>query len=227
MTRSVKIITIEGNIGSGKSTLLENLSAHYKDDSKIVFLKEPVCEWERIRDSAGVSMLQKFYEDQKKYSFSFQMMAYITRLAMMKSAIEKNPEAIIFVSERSLYTDKHVFAKMLYDMKNIEEVNYQIYTTWFDTFANDYSVESVIYVKALPERCFERIKRRSRTGEEEIPLDYLTSCHTYHERMIENDFSDTFVLTIDGNEDIYNNPAIVNNWISLIDERLITNQTNV
>jgi len=221
MMRSVKIITIEGNIGSGKSTLLEILSKKYTDDNKIVFLKEPVEEWEQIRDSNGVSMLQKFYEDQKKYSFSFQMMAYITRLAMMKRAIESNPSANIFVTERSLYTDKHVFAKMLHDMNNIEDVNYQIYITWFDTFAKDYPIESVIYVKTDPEICYQRIKERSRVGEDEIPLTYLQKCHAYHEDMIGKDFSDVYVLTLNGNENIKKVDSIVNEWLFTIEDRVI------
>ena len=45
-----KIVSIEGNIGSGKSTLLENLRQHYKDNDSVIFLREPVDEWEKIKD---------------------------------------------------------------------------------------------------------------------------------------------------------------------------------
>ena len=41
----------------------------------------------------------------------------------MKNAIDVNPDAFI-ITERSLYTDKEVFAKMLYDDKKIEDINY-------------------------------------------------------------------------------------------------------
>jgi len=34
--------------------------------------------------------LEKFYENNEKYAFQFQMMAYISRLSIMKSAIKKN-----------------------------------------------------------------------------------------------------------------------------------------
>ena len=123
----VQIYTIEGNIGSGKSTLLEFLKDELTiSNQKIIYMKEPVDEWEEIKDSAGNTMLQKFYENQEKYSFPFQMMAYISRLNLMKETIEQNPNAII-ISERSLYTDKYVFAKMLYETDKIEDVNYQIY----------------------------------------------------------------------------------------------------
>jgi len=79
------IISIEGNIGSGKSTLLEELIKIYKvtPSKKIVFLKEPVDEWEKIKDENGLTMLTKFYSDQEKYSFPFQMMAYISRLELL------------------------------------------------------------------------------------------------------------------------------------------------
>jgi deoxyadenosine/deoxycytidine kinase len=118
-----QIITIEGNIGSGKSTLLEHLKQKYnannnnEGNNEIIFLREPVDEWENIKDENGTTILQKFYADQKAYSFSFQMMAYISRLALLKEAVEKNPNAII-ITERSLVTDKMIFAKMLYDSGN-------------------------------------------------------------------------------------------------------------
>ena len=57
----------------------------------------------------------------------------------MKDAIAKNPHCI-FITERCLYTDKHVFAKMLYDDGKIESVNYAIYNKWFDTFIDDFIV---------------------------------------------------------------------------------------
>jgi len=110
------IISIEGNIGSGKSTLLKYLSQCCEGDKEFVFLQEPVDAWDTIKDEQGVTMLAKFYQDQPRYAFSFQMMAYISRLALLKKTCDENPNAII-VTERSLYTDKHVFAKMLYDTK--------------------------------------------------------------------------------------------------------------
>ena len=113
MNKQVKIITIEGNIGSGKSTLLENLKNELIiTNEKVIFMKEPVDEWEDIKDSNGNTMLQKFYENQEKYSFPFQMMAYISRLKLLKETVEKYPNATI-ISERSLYTDRYVFAKIL------------------------------------------------------------------------------------------------------------------
>jgi len=195
---SPRILSIEGNIGSGKSTLLRYLS-DWQHDSEVdvVFLQEPVDDWSTIRDEKGVTMLEKFYGDQKRYAFSFQIMAYISRLAILKKAVEQHPNALIF-TERSLFTDKHVFAKMLYDSGDIEEVDHQIYMRWFDTFVEEYPISGYIYVKTDPEICHQRINKRSRDGEDSIPLGYLKSCHTYHEEMIEKAPN---VLVMDGNLD--------------------------
>ena len=65
--KSYQIISIEGNIGSGKTTLLNRLKEQYKDNKKVVFIREPVDDWEQIKDNQGNTMIQKFYQDQEKY----------------------------------------------------------------------------------------------------------------------------------------------------------------
>ena len=116
------IISVDGNIGSGKSTLVNHLRKKYEDSKMVCFLDEPVDDWKKIVDEDGVDILSKFYGDTKKYAFSFQMMAYISRIAILREKIRENPEKII-ISERSVFTDRNVFAKMLYDDKMIEKVN--------------------------------------------------------------------------------------------------------
>jgi deoxyguanosine kinase len=211
------IISLEGNIGSGKSTLLKFLEEAFSQNKNIIFLKEPVDEWENIIDKEGTTMLEKFYSDQEKYSFPFQMMAYISRLAIMKKTMEENENCII-ITERSLSTDKYVFAKMLYESGKIEDVCYKIYKMWFDTFAKDYPVEKMIYIKTSPETCHERITKRSRTGEEQIPLDYLKKCSEYHEDMMDRMMTDSIhQLELNGNVDIFeNNYQKLNEWLKTI-----------
>ena len=205
------IISIEGNIGSGKSTFLSYIRENCS--KKIIFVKEPVDKWEQIRDSeTNETMLQKFYKDQKMYSFSFQMMAFISRFSILRETVRQNPSAII-ITERCLYTDKYVFAKMLFEMKNIEDVNYQIYNKWFEEFACEIPINKIIYIKTNPEISFERIKKRNRIGESEIQLDYLINCHKYHEDMIKLLSTTTEVIYIDGNVDINKTPKIIQEWV--------------
>jgi deoxyadenosine/deoxycytidine kinase len=209
-----KIISIEGNIGAGKTTLFDSLKSNYKTNDNIIFLDEPVKVWQSIRNEDSISLLELFYKDSHSYSFSFQMAAYISRLALLKETIEKNPSAII-ITERSLNTDKHVFAKMLFEDSKIRHVDYEIYLRWFDTFAKDYPISNIVYVKTEPEICFDRIKQRSRQGESNIPIEYLKNCHEYHEKMIEQ-FNDK-VTFINGNIDINENNYALTEWVQFID----------
>ena len=226
MTVTYTIVSIEGNIGSGKSTLLSNLRQYYENNSNVVFLKEPVDEWEKIKDENGETILKKFYADQEKYSFPFQMMAYVSRIKVLRDTLktiktDTEDKNIIIITERSLYTDKMVFAKMLYDTKKIEHVNYQIYLNWFDTFSDEFPVNKVVYVQTSPDKCYQRIVKRSRTGEENIPLEYLTSCSIYHDNMLDKENQECVCLDqliLDGNVDIYENENQVNEWINEIEK---------
>ena len=229
ISASYTFISIEGNIGSGKSTLLANLREHYKNNDNVIFLKEPVDEWAKIKDINGTTILEKFYADQEKYSFSFQMMAYVSRIKVLRDTLkEKNigqdKKHYIIITERSLYTDKMVFAKMLYDTGKIEDVNYQIYLNWFDTFSGEFPVHKVIYVKAAPEQCYERIAKRSREGEENIPLEYLKACSLYHDNMLDKTIESCVCyeqLILDGNIDIYENKTQVDEWIQEIEQYIL------
>ena len=208
-------VSIEGNIGSGKSTLLEKLKLHFHNNNKIMFLKEPVDDWSTIRDVNNKTMLELFYEDQNKHAFAFQMMAYISRLAILKETLQNNSNCII-ITERSLYTDKMVFAKMLFDNNNISLENYSIYLKWFNTFVDSFSVDKIVYVKTDPTICYTRIQKRSRTGESNIELDYLQKCHNYHEIMLDINRDKCVCknqIIVDGNADIYDNPNQLAQWI--------------
>lgn len=234
LNEHITIVSIEGNIGSGKSTLLETLKTIFKENSNVLFLREPVDEWEKIKDNDGNTMLQKFYANQKEYSFAFQMMAYISRLTILRETVrdimnkvslnqdkndkDKNEnDKYIIITERSLYTDKFVFAKMLYDQGKIEDVMYQIYLNWFDEFAKDFPVNDVIYVNTDPTKCYERIHKRARVGEEVIPLAYLTACHDYHNAFLDESTGiKATQLVLNGNLDIFQNSQVVDDWIASI-----------
>jgi deoxyadenosine/deoxycytidine kinase len=139
----VYIFSIEGNIGSGKSTLVNKLKNVQIDDNELFLLQEPVSMWESIKDPEGVSILSKFYADKEKYAFPFQMMAFISRLKEISECIKLFPNDII-ITERSVFTDCYVFAKMLHDDGLIDSVCYQIYNQWFDYFTDNINITAYI-----------------------------------------------------------------------------------
>ena len=177
---------MEGNIGSGKSTLIRALKKEYAEISgfPVVFVDEPVTQWESIKSDDGKNMIELFYGNPSRYAFAFQMMAYISRLTMLHEAIHDHPNAII-ITERCLLTDYHIFAKLLYENKSMLQEEYEIYQRWFHSF-QDIRVDGIIYVRTDASVAFERCKLRSRPGET-IDEAYLKQCHEKHEEWIQEE----------------------------------------
>ena len=190
------IVTIEGNIGSGKSTIINYLKN--LDNENIVFVDEPVDEWLNIK-SNGKNALELFYEDQEKNSFWFQILAYITRLRNLLETVKTNPNKII-ITERSIYTDKYVFAQMLFDSGKINDIEFQTYNYWFDTFENDTKINVILYVNTHPEECMNRIKTRNRSEENSVELEYLIGCHNKHVEWLKNE-KNSKIIYINGHQD--------------------------
>lgn len=62
----------------------------------------------------------------------------------------------------------------------------------------------IIYLRCPPSKCSERTKQRKRQEESEIPLEYLQSIHTKHEKWF-NEYDEKKVLVLDTEEDFKDN----------------------
>ena len=209
------IISIDGNIGSGKSSILKYLENNFinfckskNKNLKICFLQEPVSIWESIIDkNDNKNIIEKYYEENEKYAFPFQMMAYISRLSIFNKALKQNYD-IIF-TERSIYTDKNIFAKMLYLSGKMNDIEYQIYNKWFNEFSDLLINIKTIYIRTNPDICDIRIKKRKRMGED-ISIQYLKDCNYYHETWLNKNTDN--ILIINGNKNTNTSLFIENNY---------------
>lgn len=216
------IVSFDGNIGSGKSMtcyeyeqyLKKRMSSESTDPAvfptissidEVCFLDEPVDQWNQVCDKDGVNILTNLYKDIRANAFKFQMMAYISRLALLRKAVN-NPKIKLIITERSVETDRNVFAKMLYDVGDISHDEFQIYTLWFEEFLTDVPLSGIVYINASPEVCLARIGKRARAGES-IQIEYIQRCHQYHEDWIHS--KKCALLELPANEDITESPRIL------------------
>ena len=184
------IISIEGNIGAGKSTMINHIKNLHPEWN---IIDEPVDSWLGMKDENGKSLLECFYENKKRWSYTFQNCAFITRYTSLMNAVKdwkENPntkyKSNVFITERCLLTDRYVFAEMLHENGDLNELEWILYTKWFDTFSSMCNINGIVYITTEYNTCSDRIKWRSRKGESDIPINYLESLEIQHDKWIHN-----------------------------------------
>ena len=161
------IISIEGNIGVGKSTFINILKSKWDMVGGCEVVSEPVDIWTNLTNSDGKNILQTFYEDIPRWAYSFQNVACITRMMKMEDTIRNTDRRYIFL-DRSLGTDKNVFEAMLHNNGQLNQIEHQMYNLWCDfyhKYVRSQTNQIYIYLKASPETCAQRIKKRGRIEE--------------------------------------------------------------
>jgi deoxyadenosine/deoxycytidine kinase len=187
------ILALEGNIGAGKTTLLRYIQENHHD---IQLIDEPVDTWETMKTPDGKNILQHFYGDMERWAYTFQNTALLTRIENIQRAIDKHPNARLFLMERSYLTDRYVFAKILHEDKKMNDMELDIYTRWYDHFTSKYPIHSILWLNTDVDTCVERIHKRARPGEENIPRDYLARLDKAHRDWLEVDSCVHEVITL-------------------------------
>jgi thymidylate kinase len=183
-TTTMLLISVEGNIGAGKSTFLERLQREWPD---VTVVMEPVGMWMSVKDSSGKSLLDYFYEDKQRWSYTFQTCAFLTRMIdtenVLASVSSAKPDGkpVVIITERSVLTDRYVFADMLRKDGAMNELEYDLYCRWFDRYARGIPVEGIIYLETDPGTSLTRISTRGRGAEAGIGLDYLEALESQHQ----------------------------------------------
>jgi deoxyadenosine/deoxycytidine kinase len=181
------ILSLDGNIGAGKSTLLAEIRKALPD---LHVVDEPVGQWTALHNAAGKNLLELFYEDKKRWAYTFQNCAILTRLKNIQEAVQRLDRSVkgphIILTERSVLTDKYVFAEMLRDAGDMDPLEWELYDTWFSIFSKQHPVHGIIYLSTSSATSKDRIQIRNRQGEDRIHLDYLDALDHQHKKWIEN-----------------------------------------
>ena len=186
------IIAFEGNIGAGKSTFINYLKKNmtYLFGKKVIYIEEPLHLWQNL---GGVDMLKKFYSNQEKYAFEFQMLATISRLKMLEESIKINKN-VVYVIERCVLSDYHIFTKMLSRQSKMNEQQQIIINMWFSHIK--INIDYIVYLKTSPVNAYNRCRMRNRKGET-VEFDYIDSCHNMYESWLNKETSNLITLDCD------------------------------
>lgn len=209
--------SIEGNIGVGKSTLIEYLKKNLDATTfkkNIVYLDEPIKEWVNITNENNSTLLEEYYKDNKKYAFSFQINALISRICQIKYLVE-NESNTIFIMERSIHTDYNVFCKMLKSQNYISEIDFKIYLRWYNEFSSSLLINGFIYLRGDNDKMIENIKKRDRNGEENISKEYINLLSEYHDNwLLKNNCEKTNIIVIEQPMEVLKGLSLIRNFIN-------------
>ena len=184
-----KMILLEGNIAAGKSTVGKVLKASGRFD----FIEEPVDAWQRRFAS---NMLDIFYRDMDRWAFTFQIVAFITRPKTWKEVVALTSHPLV-VLERSVFTDRHVFAPLLHSLGTISDAERQVYCGLWDFLVSNYCAEPdcILYLRTPADVCLERIRVCGRNEESGITIEYLRHLEALHDEWL---LGHPRVITLDG-----------------------------
>lgn len=212
---------MEGDIGAGKSTLIDKLKDAHPNWH---FIDEPVGTWTSLQTAEGQNLLELFYNDKTRYSYTFQNCALLSRAMNIARTIEEwqwrcsmNPEesqSNVFVTERCIDTDYYVFAKMLYDDGHMNLMEWDLYKMWYN-FVKSQSpaLSGIVYLNTPPAICKTRIQQRGRKGEDSIPLEYLQNLELYQNTWLNGPSNSVPVMVFKNYEEGQNTVEDVDKFI--------------
>lgn len=171
-----KFIVIDGVISAGKTTLIRLLEDKLNCEGryKVKAIYEPVDLWN------ATGALQYFYDDVHNHAYEFQTYTYITRIARVINELADNPDADVYLLERSIWTDRYIFMALL--KSHIGTLRCQMYDQWCDlwSYIMPMRVDKWVFLNTSLEESLKRIKIRNREAEHGVSVEYQTALHNKH-----------------------------------------------
>lgn len=186
----MSVIVLAGMIGAGKSTYTTLISEELNS----------TAFYEHVKNNV---LLEKFYDDPKRWAFSLQIFFLNTRFRSIKQALVHRHNVL----DRSIYEDA-LFTRINFEQGNMSEAEMALYTDLLDNMMEEIEgmpkkgPDLLIYLRGSLDTHLKRIKKRGRPFEqvEDDPglLDYYKKLHgRYDEWFAAYDKSHTLVIDID------------------------------
>jgi len=153
-------IVISGNIGAGKTSLAQiisedlGFSVYFEDFHSNLFLKD-------------------YYKDMKRWAFATQINFLALRYEQIVHHILLSK--IPAVLDRSIYEDREVFARALYEDGLMTKEEWTVYDKLYNLMVTHLPTPNLlIYLEKSVDELLRNIKKRGRDFEK-IPREYLES----------------------------------------------------
>ena len=206
------MIVLAGMIGVGKSSYTEMMSRHLETEAF----------YEAVNENP---ILEKFYENQKEWSFSLQIYFLNQRLQTIKAA-SRNRNNVL---DRSIYEDL-LFADVLHRQGNMSQEDLDIYKDLLNNMMTELpevpkkAPDLLVYLEADFDTILRHIKMRDRSFEQidNDPdlLDYYKTLYDSYSSWYENyNFSPKMKISVD-EYDIIADPSNEDKVMRLIKDKL-------
>jgi len=178
-----KFIAIDGLIGAGKTTLIRLITDYYAQSTlglKVHPIYEPVEMWQET------GALDLFYSDIPAKCYEFQSFVYVTRIKKVIQEVLAQPDADIYLLERTVFTDRYIFVEMLRDL--LGPTRMAMYAEWWDMWncINPIHINKWVLLDVSLDESLRRIKVRSRDEETGISKEYQTNLRAKHHEFYES-----------------------------------------
>ena len=199
MRRGGGYIAIEGPIGVGKTSLAQALGLRL--GARIVF-----------EDTDSNPFIARFYQDPEKYAFPVQLYFLLTRYNQQRQLAQQDLFAQATVTDYLLAKDR-IFARLNLDPDEL--VLYEgVYRLLDGQLAKP---DLVVYIRARVEVLAERLRKRNRTFERHISLEYLERVSAAYRDFFFY-YDETPLLVVDSSEiDFVADPADLEDLLREID----------
>ncbi|WP_050183769.1 deoxynucleoside kinase [Domibacillus robiginosus] len=151
------MIVVEGTVGAGKSTLSDLISDHFR-----------IPVFEEMGNPDTEKLLNRFYRDRSRWSFTTQIHFATERWNMIKQVSEQKHGIL----DRSIFGDK-IFAELLSEDGSMTPEEYRTYEKLLTAIVKTTTApDLLIYLQCHTEVAKERIDRRGRGIESEVDISY-------------------------------------------------------
>jgi len=196
--REPHYIAIEGMIGAGKTTLAtllaERLNAHLV-----------------LEEVEKNPFLERFYEDPERFAFQTQIFFLLSRYRQQLEIPSPDLFGRKVISDYCFARDK-IFARV--NLRNDELVLYEKILALLEPRVP--KPDLVVYLQASTEMLLERIRRRGRSFEADIDVDYVRTLNEAYNHFFFH-YDETPLLVVNTREvDFFSNPAHLDSIIHQI-----------